>query len=81
MTAMIEVDPMIRIRVLEMHAARLAAENESLLIRCAELIDDRNRLIADRERMSQANGALLARIDSITGYPHRLLLPYHSTSC
>lgn len=74
MGVMIEIDPHIRIRVLEMQLQRKEADYEALLIRCAELIDDRNHLVADRERTRQANAELLRRIDAMDGYPRRALL-------
>lgn len=74
MEAMIELNMETRLRIEEMKRQRAEVELEVMTIRCAELIDERNRLVADCERARQGNRALLRQLDALAGYPQRLLL-------
>ena len=74
MGTMIELDTATRLRITEMRLSQTEAVLEARLAQMVELIDDRNRLVAEVARSRQANRDLLARIDAITGYPGRVLL-------
>jgi hypothetical protein len=72
---MIEIDPIIKIRVLERKLASAEAAEALATKRYVETIDRANRLVADRKRAYRANMELLARMDALAGYPVRLALP------
>lgn len=74
MNTMIELNMETRLRIAEMKQHRAEVELEVMTIRCAELIDERNGLIADRERARQQNRELLRQLEAVSGYAPRLLL-------
>lgn len=76
MGQMIEISPDARIRVLEMKLAQSEATLESRLVQMVELIEDRNRLVADLTRSRQANAELLRQMDAHAGYPERMALDW-----
>lgn len=72
MGTMIELPLQTKIQILEMRHNRTMAELDARLVQLAQMIDERNHLIADRERYRQANAELMRRLDALAGYPERL---------
>jgi hypothetical protein len=71
---LIELNTETRLRITEMQLARTKDDLNSRLHQLVELIDERNQLVADRERLRQANVELLRRLDAVSGYAPRLML-------
>jgi hypothetical protein len=70
----IDINPAIQIKVLEHKLATARAESDAAVTRYMQVLARCNRLSADRERIRQANTALLRQLDAQAGYPERLLL-------
>jgi hypothetical protein len=70
----IDINPTIQIKVLEHKLATARAESDAAVTRYMQVLARCNRLSADRERIRQANTALLRQLDAQAGYPDRLLL-------
>jgi hypothetical protein len=74
MSTTIEINPSIRIMVLEHKLNAARAESDAAVTRYMQVLSRCNRLSADRERLRQANTTLLANMEALTGYPQRLRL-------
>jgi len=74
MSAMIEIAPDIKIRILERKLASAEASEAKAVSEYAEVVRRNNRLAADRQRAYRQNMELLARMDALSGYPQRLML-------
>jgi len=74
MSAMIEIAPEIKIRVLERKLASAEASEAKAVHEYAAMVRRNNRLAADRQRAYAQNMDLLARMDALGGYPQRLQL-------
>jgi hypothetical protein len=74
MSATIEIDPSIQIRVLQHKLDSARSESDAAVTRYMQVLSRCNRLSADRERLRQANTTLLQQLAAQAGYPERLLL-------